>query len=88
MPGPIKGILCLVQVQKNRVEDRFPHGHNLLKKFDLKGCGSRTASHPEPMEVVVLGNGGGEMVIEYHRHCLPHHLYETYSSVVPSPFRY
>ena len=28
--GHIQGVLCLVQVQENRVKDLLPHGRNLL----------------------------------------------------------
>ena len=61
--GPVQGNVCLVQVQKDFVEDRFPHGHNLLKQFDLEIFGPCAASHPEPMEGIMVGDGGGEAVI-------------------------
>ena len=69
------------------MEDRFPHCRNLLKQFDLEDCGPSAASRPEPMEGVVVGDEGGEALIEYHRHHLPHHLHETYATVVTSPFQ-
>ena len=87
-PGPVQVIVCIVQVQIYCVGGRFPHGRNLLKHSDLKGCGPHAASRPEPMEGVVLGNGGSETAIGYHRHRLPHHLHETYATVVSPPFHY
>ena len=86
-PGPIQGIVCLVQVQEDCVEDRLPRDRNLLKQFDLEGCGTRTSSRPEPMEGVVVGDGGGEAEIKDHHHLLPHHLHEIYATVVTAPFR-
>ena len=86
-PGPVKCIVCLVQVQGYHMEDCLPHVHNLLKQFDLKGGSTRTATLPKPMEGFMVGDGGGEAEIENHRHRLPHHLHETYSTVVTSPFQ-
>ena len=83
---PVQAIVCLLQVQEYYVEGRFPHGHNLLKQFDLDFFGPRTASRPEPMEGVVVGDGGGEAAIEYYLHRLPHHLHDTYSAVLSAPF--
>ena len=57
------------------MEDRFPHGRNLLKKFDLEGCVPRAAFFLELMEGVVVGDGGCEASIEYHRRRLTHHLH-------------
>ena len=45
------------------MEDLFPRGRNLLKQFDLEGCGPCATSHPEPMEGVVLVDGGVEATI-------------------------
>ena len=44
----------------------------------------------EPIEVVMVGDGGGEAVIKNHRHRLPHQLHKTYnySTLVTPPFRY
>ena len=33
----------------------------------------------------MVGDGGGEAMIENNRHRLPHHLHETYAAVVTSP---
>ena len=87
-PVPFQGVLCLVQVWKYSVEDLLPHGRNLLKHFDLKGGGPCAATHPEPMEVFVVGDGGVESAIENHHHFLPHHLHKTYAAVFTAPFRY
>ena len=69
------------------MELRFPHFCNMLKQFDLEGCGPHSASRPELMEGVVVGDVGGEAVIEYHYHRLPHHIHKTYAALFPSPFR-
>ena len=45
------------------MEERLPHGRNLLKQFDLEGGGPRTATLPEPMEGVVVGDGCGEAAV-------------------------
>ena len=68
------------------MEDRFPHGHNMLENFDLEGCGPHAAYRPEPMEGVVLGDEGGEAMIYYNLHRLPHHLHKIYAASVISPF--
>ena len=65
----------------------LPQGHNLLDQLDLEGGGPSTATLPEPVEGVVLGDGGGEAVIENHLHRLPDLLHEAYAAVVPYPFR-
>ena len=46
------------------MEDRLPQGRNLLKQLDLEGGGPRTATCPESVEKVVVGDGGGEAAIE------------------------
>ena len=43
--------------------------------------------NPETVEGVVVGDGGGEAVIENHCHRLLHHLHEAYATVVTSPFQ-
>ena len=48
--------------------------------------GPRTATSPEPVEGVVVGDGGSEAAIENHHHLLPYHFHEAYATVVPSPF--
>ena len=85
-PGPVQGIVCLVQVQEDRMEDRLPHGCNLLKQFDLEGGSPHTAPHPGPSEGFVVGYGGGEAETENHCHRLPHQLHETYAAVVTTTF--
>ena len=45
------------------MEYRLPQGRNLLEKLDLEGGGTRTATRPEPVEGVVVGDGGGESAI-------------------------
>ena len=69
------------------MEERLPHGRNLLKQFDLEGGGPRTATLPEPMEGVVVGDGGGEAAIKNQLHRLPHHLHKPYDAVVTDPFQ-
>ena len=55
------------------MEHRLPQGRNLTKQINLEGSSPRTGTLPEPVEGVVLGDGGGEAVVENQRHCLPHH---------------
>ena len=59
----------------------------MINKLDLKGGGPCTATRPESMEGVVVGNGGGEEAIENHRHCLPNQLHEAYTAVPNPPFQ-
>ena len=63
----------------------LPQGRNLLDQLDLKGGSTRTATCLEPVEGVMVGDGDGEVAIDNHRHCLPHHLHEAYAAVVTSP---
>ena len=49
-----------VQFQEYHMENRLPEGHSILEQLDLEGGGPRTAVHPEPVEGVVEGDGGGE----------------------------
>ena len=42
------------------MENRLPQSRNLLKQLDLNGGGPRTATHPESVEGVVVGDGGGD----------------------------
>ena len=53
----------LVQVQEDHVQDLLPQGRKLLKQLGLKGGGACTATCPEPMEEVVVGDGGCETSI-------------------------
>ena len=49
-PGPVQGIVILVQVQEDRMEDLLPRGYNLMNQLDLKcGC-SCTVTYPESVE--------------------------------------
>ena len=50
------------------MEDRFPNGRNLLKQFELEGCGPCAASLIEAMEGVVVGDRVSEAAIEYNLH--------------------
>ena len=84
--GPIQGFIRLVQVQEYHVKDLLPHGRNLLEQFYLEGGGPCTATCPEPMKGVVVGDEGSEVVIDNHGHCFPHQLPETYATVVSAPF--
>ena len=70
------------------MDNRLPQGRNLLKHLDLKDGGPRTATRPEYVEGVVVGDGGGEAAIKNNRHRLPKNLHEAYVAVVPSPFQY
>ena len=79
-PGPIQGVVSFVQVQEDCMEDRLPQGRNLPKQLDLKGGGRRTATYPESVEEVVVGDGN-------HRHRLPNHLHKDYAVIVLSPFQ-
>ena len=45
------------------MEHRLSQGRNMLYQLDLEGGGHRTAACPEPMEIVVVGDGGGEASI-------------------------
>ena len=58
-----------------------------MEKLDLEGGGPRNANRPEPVEGVVLGDGGGDAAIKNRHHCLPDHLHEAHAAVVPSHFR-
>ena len=57
-----------------------------MEHFDLKGGGPCTPTHLEFMEGAVLDGGDSEAAIYNHRHCLPHHIHETYSALVSAPF--
>ena len=59
-----------------------------MDQLDLDGGGPCTANRPEPVELVMVGDRGGEAEIENHRHRLPYHLHEAYAAVFTSPFRY
>ena len=69
------------------MEYRLPQGRNLLDKLDLEGDGPCMATHLEPVDGVVLGDGGSEVAFENHRHRLPYHLHEAYAAVFTSPFQ-
>ena len=69
-PGPVQVIVHLVQVKEYHMEHCLPQGCKMLEKIDLEGGGPRTATHSEPVEEVVVGDGGGEAAIENHRHRL------------------
>ena len=45
------------------MEHRLPQGCNLLENLDLKGDGPHTVTRPEPVEGVVVGDGGVESAI-------------------------
>ena len=72
---PVQGLVCIFQFQKYCALDLFPRGRYLLKKFGLKGSGTRAVTHLKTMEDFVEGNGGCEAAIENFRHYLPHHLH-------------
>ena len=69
-PGPVQGTVCLVQVQEDNTEHRLPQVRNLMEQIDLEGGGPRTATCPEPVEGVVLGDGGGDAAIALLFSCL------------------
>ena len=48
------------------MEYRLPQGRNLLEQLNLEGGGTRTATRPEYVEGVVVGDGGSEATIESH----------------------
>ena len=58
------------------------------KQLDLKGGGNRTATRPESMEGVVIGDGSRESEIDNHCHRLPNHLHKDFAAEVLSPFCY
>ena len=59
-PGTVQGVVHLVQFQEDQVKDLPHHGNELMKQFDLKGGGPRTATHTGPIKGVVVGDEGGE----------------------------
>ena len=69
------------------MEGRLHQRRNLMEQLELEGGGLHTANHPEYVEEVVLGDGGGEAAIKNHHHRLPNHLYEAYAVVVSSHFQ-
>ena len=86
-PGPSQGVVIFLQVQEDCIYYQLFQGRNLPKQFDLEGVSPCTATCPEPGQEVVVGDGGGEAVIENHHHCLPYHLHEAYAAIVPFPFQ-
>ena len=54
---------------------RLPQVRNLLDQLDLEVGGPCTANHPEPVEGVVVGDGGSEAAVENHHNLLPDHLH-------------
>ena len=75
-----------MQVQEDSVEDYLFHSHKLMKQFDLEGGGTCTAPRSEPMEGIVVGDGGSEAAIENHCHQLPQKIHTTYAALVNTPF--
>ena len=69
------------------MEHCLPQGLNILDQIDLEVRSPCTLTHPEPVDGVVVGDGGSEAAIDNHRHCLPHHLHGAYAAVVTSPFK-
>ena len=69
------------------MEYRLLQGLNLLKQLDLSGGGPCTATCPEYVEEVVIGDGDGEAAIDNHWNCLPNQLHKAYVAVVPYPFQ-
>ena len=57
-----------------------------MKQLELKGSGPHTATRPESVEEVVLGDGGYEAAIENHRHRFPNNPHEAYAAVDPPPY--
>ena len=45
------------------MKELLPQGRNLLKQLEIEGDGPRTATCPESVEEVVVGDGGGEAAI-------------------------
>ena len=80
-----KTLYSLCRSRKNRVEYCLSQVCNLLNQLDLGGGVPRTATHPESVEGIVVGDGGGEAAIENHRHRLTYHLHKAYSAVAPPP---
>ena len=68
------------------MENRLPHGRNLLKQLDLEGEGPCTATRSEFMKGFVVGDGVGKASIYNRFHRLLHHLHETYAAVVTAFF--
>ena len=74
-PGPVQCIVYLLQVQEDCMDHCLPQGRNLMEQLELKGGGPCTATCLEPVEGVVVGDGGVKAAIENHRHRLPQHLH-------------
>ena len=64
------------------MEDLPPQGCNLLKQLEKYSGYPRTATRPESVEEVLVGDGGGEAAIDNHCHGLPNHLHEAYAGVL------
>ena len=45
-PRHVQGIVSLVQVQEDRMEDRLPQGRNLLNHLEIEDGGTCTATLP------------------------------------------
>ena len=55
------------------MEGRLHQRRNLMEQLELEGGGLHTANHPEYVEEVVLGDGGGEgFPVANHR--VYHHI--------------
>ena len=54
---PIQGILGLSQAEANVMEDRLPHGNELLKQIYLEGGGPRYSPRAKSIQIVMELDG-------------------------------
>ena len=78
-PVPVKGIIRLLEIQKNSVKDCLLHGFKLMEQLILEGGGPHPTSCPETMEAVVAFDLCGKIPVDDTGCVLPQDIHQPYA---------
>ena len=73
----IQVIVLLLEVQKYLVENRLPHGRELLEQLGLKNSSPCPTDRPKPVQYVMECYFRSEMLVQKSGDRIPKHLYQA-----------
>ena len=81
---PVQGIVRLLEVEEDLIEDRLPHFCHMLETLGFEGGITRPPSSPKTMDGVMKADSPCETPVEDSCYRLPQYLHKAYHLETPT----